>query len=250
MMPTKPPMSHDALIQQLEEMGFARGSYDIAPIDRLRRIIATRTTHSFRDVPHFPITMDVRLDALLERRSHHNGGGAGPKVSINDLIVRASALALVEVPAANASYFQDTIVQHHVADVAVVVAIKNGLVTPIVRNAAGKSVAEIATELRDLAARAQTMRLKPEEYTGGTFSISNLGMYGVTSFGSIINQPHGAILSVGTARQVPALVDGALTNIDVMTVTLTCDHRVLDGVIGAKWLQAFRTLIEEPDSLF
>jgi pyruvate dehydrogenase E2 component (dihydrolipoamide acetyltransferase) len=249
-MPTNLPISHDALIQQLEEMGFARGSYDITPADRLRRIIATRTTHSFRDVPHFPLTMDVQLGALLERRSHHNDGGAGPKVSINDLIVRASALALVEVPAANASYVQDAIVQHRAADVAVVVAIKNGLVTPIVRNAADKSVTEIADELRDLAARAQTMRLKPEEYTGGTFSISNLGMYGITSFGSIINQPHGAILSVGAGRQIPALVDGALTSIDIMTVTLTCDHRVIDGVIGAKWLQAFRTLIEEPDSLF
>jgi pyruvate dehydrogenase E2 component (dihydrolipoamide acetyltransferase) len=249
-MTSKSAVANDELIQQLENMGLARGSYDLVAVDRLRRIIATRMTEAIREVPQFPLHMDVRLDALFERRSRHNSRQAMPRISINDLVIKAAALALTEVPEANASFTQDAIVHHRSADVAVVVAIRNGLVTPIVRNAHSKSVVEIATEMKDLAARAQTMRLKPDEYNGGTFSISNLGMYGITSFGSIINRPQGAILSVGCSRETPVLSAGALANINIMTVTLTCDHRVIDGVIGARWLQAFRNHIEAPDGLF
>lgn len=240
----------DALAGRLELSGLPRGSYAVKPHDRLRRVIAQRMTESARDIPHFPLGMEIGLDALLAARAAHNGAEGAARVSVNDLVVKAAALALIEVPEANVSYVPEGMLQHAHADVAVAVAIKGGLMTPIVREAEAKSVTAIAAELKDLAGRAQRFRLQPDEYTGGTFTVSNLGMFGVTSFGSIINPPQAAILSVGAARARPVLRDGVLAEEQVMTVTLTCDHRALDGATGARWLKAFRALIEAPARLF
>ena len=240
----------DALIADLENSGFAPDSYDLSAVDRLRQIIAARMTETARDVPHFPVNMDIFLDPLLAARARHNDQPDAVRISINDLIIKATAIALMEVPDLNRSYRPEAIIAHRSADIAIVVSIPNGLMTPIIRNAQDKSVTEIAQEVRALSARAQTRQLKPIEYTGGTFSISNLGMYGVSSFGSIINQPHGAILSVGAARQVVVPADGQFSVAQTMTCTLTCDHRVIDGVTGARWMQAFKAALEQPERLF
>lgn len=238
------------LADRLEALGLPRDSYVVKPHDRLRKVIAQRLTDAARDIPHFPLTMEIALDAFLAARGAHNAGAEATKLSVNDLIVKAAALALADVPEANVSYVPEGMVYHTHADVAVAVAVKGGLMTPIVRAAETKPVAAIATELRDLADRAQRFRLQPDEYSGGTFTVSNLGMFGVASFGSIINPPQAAILSVGTARTRPVVRDGALAEESFMTVTLTCDHRALDGAIGARWLAAFRGLIETPDRLY
>jgi pyruvate dehydrogenase E2 component (dihydrolipoamide acetyltransferase) len=173
----------------------------------------------------------------------------GVKVSINDLVVRAAATALIRVPAANASYTADGIAMHRNADIAVAVAVEGGLVTPIVRAAQLKSLSSIAREIKELSAQARSRRLKPEQFRGGTFSVSNLGMFGIRSFTSIPNPPHGCIMSVGAAEQRMIVRDGAPTVAWMMTVTLTCDHRVVDGAIGAQFLAAFRELIASPVAL-
>ena len=245
-----PSFDREALIADLENAGFVPDSYDLTAVDRLRQIIATRMTQTARDVPHFPVTMDIMLDALMAARTQHNAAHDAVRISINDLVIKAAAVALMAVPELNRSYRPEAIVAHRTADIAVVVAIPDGLMTPIIRNAQDKPVTEIAEEVRHLSARAQTRQLRPGEYTGGTFSISNLGMYGVTSFGSIINQPHGAILSVGAARQIVIPEKGEFRAGQAMTCTLTCDHRVVDGVTGARWMQAFKAAIEEPQHLF
>ena len=239
--------------QSLEQMGIAPGSYDLIPLDGMKKTIARRMTESFRDVPHFPLTIDLEIDQLLAARAKINamlgdarGEGAGTKVSVNDMVIKAAAAALVRVPAANASYTPDGIAMHHHADVAVAVAIEGGLITPIVRAAETKGLARIATEMKDLAERARTKKLKPEEFQGGTFSVSNLGMFGIKSFASIINEPQGCILSVGVGEKRPVVRGDQLAIATVMSVTLTCDHRVVDGAIGARWLQAFKAMIEDP----
>jgi pyruvate dehydrogenase E2 component (dihydrolipoamide acetyltransferase) len=205
-------------------------------------------TDSFRDVPHFPLTIDLEIDALLAGRAKINAllEGDGVKVSVNDLVIKAAATALKRVPTANASYTPQGIALHHHADIAVAVAIEGGLITPIVRAAETKGVAQIAREMKDLAERARARKLKPEEYQGGTFSISNLGMFAIRSFTSIINEPQGAILSVGAGEKRAVVRGDQIVAATVMTVTLTCDHRVVDGAIGARWLQAFRAMIEDP----
>ncbi|MBP7650992.1 MAG: 2-oxo acid dehydrogenase subunit E2, partial [Phenylobacterium sp.] len=202
----------------------------------------------FRDVPHFPLTIDLEIDALLAGRARINAvlESQGVKVSVNDLIIKACAIALKQVPEANASFSPEGIALHHHADIAMAVAIDGGLITPIIRAAETKGLAQIATEAKDLAARARTRKLKPEEFQGGTFSVSNLGMFGIKAFSSILNEPQGAILSVGAGEQRPVVKNGQLAIATVMTVTLTCDHRVVDGAIGARWLQAFKVLIEDP----
>ncbi len=243
-------MDASDLADRLETLGLPKGSYTIKPHNRLRKVIAQRMSDSARDIPHFPLSTEIALDALLATRAAHNGGDGVTKVSVNDLAVKAAALALIDVPEANVSYVPEGMLYHARADVAVAVAIKGGLMTPIVRGADAKPATAIAAELRDLADRAQRFRLQPDEYTGGTFTVSNLGMFGVTSFGSILNPPQAAILSVGAARQRPVLRGGALAEESVMTVTLTCDHRALDGATGARWLRAFRALIEAPERLF
>jgi len=231
----------------LEQMGIAPGSYDLVPLDGMKKTIARRMTESFRDVPHFPLTLDIELDALLAARARINGALANEaRVSVNDMVIKAAAAALMRVPAANASYTPDGIAMHHRADIAMAVAIDGGLITPIIRAAEGKGLARIAAETKDLAERARSRKLKPEEYQGGTFSISNLGMFGIKSFASIINEPQGAILSVGAGEKRPVVKNEALAIATVMSVTLTCDHRVVDGATGARWLAAFKSMIEDP----
>jgi pyruvate dehydrogenase E2 component (dihydrolipoamide acetyltransferase) len=235
-------------VQSLAQMGIPDGSYDLVPLDGMRKAIARRLTDSFRDVPHFPLNIDCRIDGLLASRARVNAmlEKDGVKVSVNDFIIKASAMALKAVPEANASYSPEGIAMHHHADVAMAVAIDGGLITPIIRKAETKSLSQIAVESKDLAKRARDRKLKPEEFQGGTFSVSNLGMFGIQSFASIINEPQGAIMSVGAGEQRPVVVNGELAVATVMTVTLTCDHRVVDGAIGAKFLQVFKTMIEDP----
>lgn len=240
----------EALAAKCEQLGLPRGSYSVKPLDRLRKVIAQRMTDAARDIPHYPLDTEVRLDALLQRRAAHNAADPAGRVSVNDLVIKASALALVEVPEVNVSYMAEGMLHHIHADVAVAVAIKGGLTTPIVRRAEEKGVAAIGTEMRDLAARAQAFKLAPDEYVGGTFTISNLGMFGVTSFGSIINAPQAAILSVGAGRSRLVMGADGVVEEGIMAVTLTCDHRAIDGATGARWLQAFTALIEQPDRLF
>jgi len=230
---------------------YADGTYDLVPLDGMRRTIARRMTESFRDVPHFPLNIDLEIDKLLELRKQLNQVGAAQnaKVSVNDLVIKAAALACKRVPAANASYTPDGILIHHNADIAVAVAIDGGLITPVIRKAETKGLAAISDEMKSLADKARNRKLMPEDYAGGTFSISNLGMMGIKSFMSIINEPQGCILSVGAGEQRPVVKNGALAIATVMSVTLTCDHRVVDGAIGSAWLAAFKSLIEEPIGL-
>jgi pyruvate dehydrogenase E2 component (dihydrolipoamide acetyltransferase) len=243
-------MDQDALAERLETLGLPRGRYALKPHDRLRKVIAQRMTDSARDIPHFPLTAEIGLDALLAARADHNAADGAVRLSVNDLVVKAAALALIAVPDANVSYLPEGMLHHAHADVAVAVAVKGGLMTPILRAAESKPIAQVAAELRDLADRAQRFRLQPDEYSGGTFTVSNLGMFGVASFGSIINPPQAAILSVGAARTRPVLRGGTVAEESVMAVTLTCDHRAIDGATGARWLQAFRALVEAPAPLF
>jgi len=235
-------------VQSLEQMGIPPGSYDLIPLDGMKKTIARRMTDSFRDVPHFPLSIDLEIDRLLEARTKVNGllKDEGVRVSVNDFVIKASALALKRVPDANASYTPEGIAKHHHADVAMAVAIEGGLITPIIRAAETKGLAQIAKETKDLAERARTRKLKPEEFQGGTFSVSNLGMFGIKSFASIINEPQGAIMSVGVGEKRPIVRGDELAIATVMTVTLTCDHRVVDGAIGARFLQAFKAMIEDP----
>jgi pyruvate dehydrogenase E2 component (dihydrolipoamide acetyltransferase) len=237
-----------APLQTLEQLGVPEGSYDLVPLDLMRKTIARRMTESFRDVPHFPLTIDLEIDALLKARGDINKRFAdqGVKISVNDMVIKAAALALMREPRANASYTPDGIAMHHHADVAVAVAIENGLITPIIRKAETKGLAQISAEMADLAERARNRKLKPEEYQGGTFSISNMGMMGIKSFASILNAPHGCIMSVGAGEKRPIVKNDALAIATMMSVTLTCDHRVVDGAIGASFLKAFRAFIEDP----
>ncbi len=246
-----PAAAEPRKVQSLEQMGIPAGSYDLVPLDGMRKTIARRLTESFRDVPHFPLTIDIELDGLLAARAKINSllEGQGVKVSVNDIVIKAAAVALKRVPEANASYTPEGIAMHKHADIAVAVAIDGGLITPIIRAAETKGLAQISAEMKDLAARAKAKKLKPEEFQGGTFSVSNLGMFGIKAFSSIINEPQGAIMSVGAGEQRPVVKNGQLAVATVMTVTLTCDHRVVDGAVGARFLAAFKPLIEEPLTL-
>jgi pyruvate dehydrogenase E2 component (dihydrolipoamide acetyltransferase) len=236
-------------VQSLEQMGIAPGSYDLIPLDGMRKTVARRMTESFRDVPHFPLNLDIEIDALLAARAKINAmleKSGGGKVSVNDMVIKAAAVALMQVKEANASYTPEGIAMHHHADIAMAVAVPGGLITPIIRAAETKGLAQIAAEAKDLAERARTKKLKPEEFQGGTFSVSNLGMFGIKSFASIINEPQGAILSVGAGEKRPVVRGNELAVATVMSVTLTCDHRVVDGATGARWLAAFKPLLEDP----
>lgn len=229
-------------------------SYEAVKLDGMRKVIAQRLTQSFNgEVPHFPLNVDIALDALLNARKRINAlspeGEGAYKLSVNDFIIKANAMALKAVPGANASYTDEAILFHKHADIGVAVAIDGGLITPIVWKAEEKGLKQISAEIKDMAARAKERKLKPQEYQGGTFSVSNLGMFGITSFASIINQPQGAIMSVGAGEQRPVARDGKLEIATMMTVTLTCDHRVVDGAVGAQFLAAFKGFIEEPASM-
>jgi pyruvate dehydrogenase E2 component (dihydrolipoamide acetyltransferase) len=242
------PTPAPAPAASLAQLGYPDGSYTLVPLDGMRRTVARRLTESARDIPHFPLTIDVEIDALLAARTRINSllEPRGIKVSVNDLVIKAAALALKQVPEANASFTPEGIALHRHADISMAVAVDGGLITPIIRKAELKGLAEIAQEARDLAERARNRKLKPEEFQGGTFSISNLGMFGIRQFGSIINPPQGAILSVGAGEARAVVREGQVIIRTLMTVTLTCDHRVIDGAIGARWLAAFRALIEDP----
>lgn len=230
-------------------------SYDAIKLDGMRKVIAKRLTQSFnQEVPHFPLNIDVELDTLLAARARINAtspkeGDDAFKLSVNDFIIKASAMALKKVPEANATYTDEAILLHKHADIGVAVAIDGGLITPIVWKAEEKGLKTISAEVKDMAARAKARKLKPEEYQGGTFSVSNLGMFGIKSFASIVNQPHGAIMSVGAGEERVVVKDGEITVATMMTVTLTCDHRVVDGAIGAQFLAAFKSFIEEPAAM-
>ena len=242
--PQQAPAPH----KTLEQQGIRQGSYDLVPLDLMRKTIAKRMTESFRDIPHFPLTVEIEIDALLKARGEINKRFAdnGVKISVNDMCIKAAALALKLVPEANASYTPDGIAIHHHADVAVAVAIPHGLITPIIWQAETKGLAQISAEMADLAQRAREKKLKPEEFQGGTFSISNMGMLGIKSFASIINEPHGMIMSIGAGEKRPIVKNDALAIATMMTVTVTCDHRVVDGALGAAFLKAFRSFLEDP----
>jgi pyruvate dehydrogenase E2 component (dihydrolipoamide acetyltransferase) len=219
--------------------------YHEKPHSSMRRVIARRLTESKQTVPHFYLSVDCTIDELLKVRKELNGKSE-TRISVNDFVIRAAALALRQVPAANASWSDEAILLWERVDISVAVALDDGLITPIIRGADQKGLAQIAKESRDLAERARTGKLKLEEFQGGTFSISNLGMYGVREFSAVINPPQGCILAVGQGEQRPVVKDGQLSVATVMTCTLSCDHRAVDGAVGAQFLAAFKKLVEDP----
>ena len=222
--------------------------FELVPVNNIRKVVARRLTESKQQVPHFYMTVDCEIDELLRVRTDLNGRAKDGefKLSVNDMIIKAAAVALMQVPAANASWSDDGIKMYSQADISVAVAIDDGLITPIVRNANGKGLRTISSEMAELAAKAREGRLMPEEYQGGTFSISNLGMFGIKDFQAVINPPQGCILAIGAGEQRPVVKDGALAIATVMSCTLSCDHRVVDGAIGAQYLAALKALIEDP----
>jgi len=219
-------------------------------LSNVRKVIARRLTESKQQIPHFYLTVDCELDALLKLRKELNERpGATYKLSVNDLIIKATAIAIRQKPAVNAMWGGDKLYQFEDIDVSVAVAIDGGLVTPIIRRADQKGLATISAEMKELAVRARDGKLQPEEYQGGGFTISNLGMYGIKDFSAVINPPQACILAVGAGEQRPVVKNGALAIATVMTCTLSVDHRVVDGALGAEWLQAFQSLVEDPISL-
>jgi pyruvate dehydrogenase E2 component (dihydrolipoamide acetyltransferase) len=235
---------------------FPEGSYELIPHDNMRRTIARRLVEAKSTIPHFYLTVDCDLDALLALRAQLNaaspmkktekGDAPAYKLSVNDMIIKAMAMALVAVPDANVSWTESAMVKHGHADVGVAVSIPGGLITPIIRKADQKSLSAISNEMKDLARRARDRKLKPEEYQGGTTAVSNLGMFGVKEFAAVINPPHATILAVGAGEQRPVVRDGEIKIATVMSVTLSTDHRAVDGALGAELMVAFRKLIENP----
>ncbi|MGN6147924.1 MAG: pyruvate dehydrogenase complex dihydrolipoamide acetyltransferase [Rhizomicrobium sp.] len=226
--------------------------HEVVPHDSMRKTIAKRLTSAKTLIPHFYLTIDCNIDELMAMRAKLNAQSPkenGYKLSVNDFIVKASALALMRVPEVNASWTETAILRHKHADVGVAVALDFGLITPIVFKAEGKGLAVISNEIKSLADRAKNKKLKPSEYEGGGFSVSNLGMYGIREFTAVINPPQAAILAVGAGEMRPIVKDGVLKTANIMTVTLSCDHRVIDGATGARFLQAFKGFIEEPSSM-
>ncbi len=222
--------------------------FELVSVNNIRKVVARRLTESKQQVPHFYMTVDCEIDELLKVRADLNARAKDGefKISVNDMVIKASAVALMQVPAANASWSDDGIKMYSQADISVAVAIDDGLITPIVRNANGKGLRTISEDMRDLAAKARDGKLVLEEYQGGTFSISNLGMFGIKVFQAVINPPQGCILAVGAGEERPIVKDGALAIATVMSCTLSVDHRVVDGAIGAQFLAAFKALIEDP----
>lgn len=218
------------------------------PLTGMRKAIARRLTESKTTVPHFYLTTDCKVDALLALRKQINDAG-GIKVSVNDLVVMAAAKAFVDVPEANVTWGETVLLQHSSVDISIAVSTEGGLVTPVLRNAANKSLTQIATEIADLAARGRDKKLKQAELEGGAFSISNLGMYGTKEFSAILNPPQSGILAVGAAMQQPVVIDGQLAVATVMTCTLSADHRAIDGALAAQWLAAFTKRMENPVTL-
>jgi pyruvate dehydrogenase E2 component (dihydrolipoamide acetyltransferase) len=238
--------------QQLRAM-FAEGSYDVVPHDNMRKIIAQRISQSKQTIPHFYLTVDCDIGKLAAAREEINAaapkdkdGKPAYKLSVNDFIIKALALALQRVPDANVTWTDGAMLKHKVSDVGVAVAIPGGLITPVIRNAHAKSVSAISAEMKDYAARARARKLKPEEYQGGTTAVSNLGMYGIKEFSGVINPPHATILAVGVGEQRAVVRGGKVEVATIMSATLSCDHRAVDGALGAEFLAAFKVLIENP----
>ena len=236
-----------AAVRPAVDQAVVQGASTLEPNSQMRRMIASRLQDSKQTAPHFYLTVDCEIDALLAaRRQMNDQAPEGVKISVNDLVIRAAAMALIKVPKANASWEGENTRLFTHADIAMAVAVDGGLVTPVIWAAEKKGLAEIASVSRDLATRARDGKLAPEEFTGGSFTISNLGMYGVREFAAVINPPQGAILAVGAGEQRPVVKDGQLAVATVMTVTLSADHRVVDGAVGAEWLQAFKGYVEAP----
>lgn len=241
------PMSDDKVLQLFDE-----GSYELVKHDGMRKVIAYRLQESKQNVPHFYVTADCEIDALLSLRSQVNK--AAPmiddkpsyKISVNDMVIKAMALALRDVPEANVSWTDENMVKHKHVDVGVAVSIEGGLITPIVRKAEEKTISTIAREMKDLASRARNKKLKPSEYQGGTTAVSNLGMFGVKNFSAIVNPPHSTILAVGAGEKRPVVKDGELAIATVMSVTLSTDHRSVDGALGAELMAALKHHLENP----
>jgi pyruvate dehydrogenase E2 component (dihydrolipoamide acetyltransferase) len=238
--------------QQVRAM-FAEGTYDVVPHDNMRKIIAQRLTQSKQTIPHFYLTIDCDIGKLVAAREEINAaapkdkdGKPAYKLSVNDFVIKALALALQRVPDANVTWTDGAMLKHKASDVGVAVAIPGGLITPVIRNAHLKSVSVISAEMKDYAARARARKLKPEEYQGGTTAVSNLGMYGIKEFSGVINPPHATILAVGVGEQRPVVRGGKIEVATVMSATLSCDHRAVDGALGAEFLAAFKVLIENP----
>jgi pyruvate dehydrogenase E2 component (dihydrolipoamide acetyltransferase) len=245
------PMSDDQVLKL-----FADGSYELVPHDNMRKTIARRLVEATTTIPHFYLTLDCELDALLALRTQLNAAapvkktdkGEAPayKLSVNDMVIKAMAMALTAVPDANASWTDSAMVKHKHADVGVAVSIPGGLITPIIRRADEKTVSVISNEMKDLASRARSRKLKPEEYQGGTTAVSNLGMFGIKDFAAVINPPHATILAVGAGEQRAVVRNGEIKIATIMSVTLSTDHRAVDGALGAELLVAFKRMIENP----
>ncbi|RYC17327.1 pyruvate dehydrogenase complex dihydrolipoamide acetyltransferase [Ciceribacter ferrooxidans] len=239
--------SDDAVLKLFEP-----GSYELVPHDGMRKTIAKRLVESKQTIPHFYVTVDCELDALLALRAQLNDaaprkdGAPAYKLSVNDMIIKALALSLRDVPDANVSWTESNMVKHKHADVGVAVAIPGGLITPIIRNAELKSLSAISNEMKDLGKRAKERKLKPEEYQGGTTAVSNMGMMGVKHFAAVVNPPHATILAVGAGEERVVVKNGEMKIANVMTVTLSTDHRCVDGALGAEFLGAFKRYIENP----
>ncbi|HHZ08214.1 MAG TPA: pyruvate dehydrogenase complex dihydrolipoamide acetyltransferase, partial [Rhizobiales bacterium] len=235
---------------------FPEGSYEVVPHDSMRKTIARRLVEAKATIPHFYLTIDCEIDALLSLRKQLNdaapvtktdkGDVPAYKLSVNDLVIKAMAMALKAVPDANVSWTEGAMLKHRNADVGVAVSIPGGLITPIIRKADEKTLSTISNEMKDLAARARNRRLKPEEYQGGTTAVSNLGMFGIKDFAAVINPPHATILAVGAGEERAVVRNGALGIANVMSVTLSTDHRAVDGALGAELLAAFKRMIENP----
>ncbi|WP_407119198.1 pyruvate dehydrogenase complex dihydrolipoamide acetyltransferase [Bradyrhizobium sp. LMG 9283] len=232
---------------------FEPGSYDIVPHDGMRRTIAQRLTASIQNVPHFYLTIDCDIGKLLAAREEINAAAPKDKekkplykISVNDFVIKAMAVALQKIPNCNVSWTESGMVKHHHSDVGVAVAMPGGLITPIIRKAETKTLSTISNEMKDFAARARSRKLKPEEYQGGTTAVSNLGMFGINHFTAVINPPHATILAVGTSEERPVVRNGKIEIANMMSVTLSCDHRAIDGALGAELIGAFKQLIENP----
>jgi len=250
--PAVQPSMSDAQIMKLYE----EGSFEVVPHDNIRKIIATRLVEAKTTIPHFYLTLDTEIDSLLALRKDINAaapqdedGNPAWKVSVNDMIIKALALALQRVPDANVTWTESGMLKHKRSDIGVAVAIPGGLITPVVRHADTKRLSEIANEMKDLAARARQRKLAPHEYQGGTTAVSNLGMYGIKDFAAVINPPHATILAVGAGISTPVVRNGEITTATIMSVTLSTDHRAVDGALGAQFLGAFKTLIEKPAAM-
>jgi pyruvate dehydrogenase E2 component (dihydrolipoamide acetyltransferase) len=241
-------MSDEAVLKLFEP-----GSYDLVPHDGMRKTIARRLTESKQTVPHFYVSVDCVLENLLPLRERLNlqapkdkDGKPAWKVSVNDFIIKAMAMALIKVPDANVSWTENAMVKHHHADVGVAVSIPGGLITPVVRKAETKGLTQISIEMKDYAARARARKLKPEEYTGGSTSVSNLGMMNIKNFAAIVNPPQATILAIGTGERRPVVRGNEIVIEHQMSVTLSTDHRCVDGALGAELLSAFRMYLEDP----